>query len=219
MCQCQWLPLAVYGGRCVYGFNFVYIFALTNAQSNLKINKTPRTRAIAFRIAFVCPTTIQSSNALRSLPCACYFSKQMKVKAQILRCFFSDATAFPSFYSTHSHQTRAVQTDESLRRKKRREFGQARRSFALVPKLLPKSTKAKRQEYVCMCWPCWPFLAHKHTHTHTKAARTKVPGHGRELELAVEFEFAAQILCERKYFYLVNVIYYLCLFEHLSSAA
>lgn len=29
--------------------------------------------------------------------------------------------------------------------------------------------------------------------------------------------FTAQILCERKYFYLVNVIYYLCLFEHLSS--
>lgn len=30
-------------------------------------------------------------------------------------------------------------------------------------------------------------------------------------------KFVTQILCSRKYFYLVNVIYYLCLFEHLST--
>lgn len=52
-----------------------------------------------------------------------------------------------------------------------------------------------------------------------KEERASKRGAHRAIAGAVEFEFAAQILCERKYFYLVNVIYYLCLFEHLSSAA
>jgi len=78
-------------------------------------------------------------------------------------------------------------------------------------------------ECVCVC-VCVCFghvvlaIPNIPTHPRRSPARTQ-----RAMEeswsSAVEFEFAAQILCERKYFYLVNVIYYLCLFEHLSSAA
>jgi len=76
---------------------------------------------------------------MRSLPCACYYSKQMKVKAQILQCFFlpflDTTTTAWCFFS-------AWMVDIA-RRKPRK----ARRSFTLVPKLLPKSTKL----YGCVC--------------------------------------------------------------------
>lgn len=92
----------------------------------------------------------------------------------------------------------------------------------------PKQNGKRQTAFECVCVcvcvlvvapssPTWPT----HTHTHRMRARKRESQRGahRAIAGAVEFEFAAQILCERKYFYLVNVIYYLCLFEHLSSAA
>lgn len=80
--------------------------------------------------------------------------------------------------------------------------------------------------FVCVCVlvvapgsPTWPTHTHRMGVRKREKERESQRGAHRAIAGAVEFEFAAQILCERKYFYLVNVIYYLCLFEHLSSAA
>jgi len=130
----------------------------------------------------------------------------MKVKAQILQCFFLPffgyyyycLVLFLCLDGRHS-QTKAEESATFV------HFG--------------AKIASEINQTVCVCWPC--CVGHpKHTNTSAQQnpARTQ-----RAMEESwsstVEFEFAAQILCERKYFYLVNVIYYLCLFEHLSSAA
>jgi len=136
----------------------------------------------------------------------------MKVKAQISQCFrfafffgilLWSTTAFSRFHGCGLGETEDEESATFV------HFG------AKI------ASEINQNVCVCVC-VCFGHVVlaipNIPTHPRRSPARTQ-----RAMEeswsSAVEFEFAAQILCERKYFYLVNVIYYLCLFEHLSSAA
>lgn len=158
----------------------------------------------------------------------CYYSKQMKVKAQICDGSFlnTHTQAVVYVYISWRERGRKEKERERLRQSVKRDVWFGAKIASEISQNQSKTENARQHSSVCACVcvcvlvvapssPTWP------THTHRMRARKRESQRGahRAIAGAVEFEFAAQILCERKYFYLVNVIYYLCLFEHLSSAA
>lgn len=164
MCQCQWLP--VLHSACTVLILCIYLHWQMHSQSWRQTKASRPERGDWWLVAggWRLPSPAEQysrSPRMRSLPCACYYSKQMKVKAQILPCFF--LVGYQWLFLRFIVCSTSTQSSEHARRR----AGKSATFVHFGAKIASEINQSQSQARVCVC-VCWPSRAKTHTQLEPK---------------------------------------------------